>query len=63
MDGYELARRLCRHAGLAGLTLVAMTGFGAPDDVGRARAAGFHHHMVKPADLDEVQRLLAELSR
>jgi PAS domain S-box-containing protein len=59
MDGYELARQLRRTDCLEGILLVAMTGFGTPDDVERARAAGFDHHLVKPADLGAVGRLLA----
>jgi PAS domain S-box-containing protein len=59
MDGYELARRLRGQEGLGRALLVAMTGFGTQDDVRRARAAGFDHHMVKPADPGAIQRLLA----
>ncbi len=59
MDGYELARRLRGQEGAGRAVLVAMTGFGSPDDVERARAAGFDHHLVKPADLNEVRRVLA----
>jgi CheY-like chemotaxis protein len=36
--------------------LVAMTGYGQPDDRRRALEAGFDAHLVKPVDL---QRLLA----
>jgi CheY-like chemotaxis protein len=58
MDGYEVARRLRRTPGLVGVTLVAMTGFSADEDLQRARAAGFDHHLVKPADPAEVMKLL-----
>ena len=47
-DGYEVARRL-RAAGSRAL-LVALTGYAAPEDVQRARAAGFDRHLAKPAD-------------
>jgi CheY-like chemotaxis protein len=46
---------------LAGVVLVALTGFGTEEDRRQARAAGFDHHMVKPVDLDALQELLASL--
>jgi len=49
MDGYELARRIRRER--AGIRLVALTGYGQPNDVERSRAAGFDAHLVKPAEL------------
>jgi PAS domain S-box-containing protein len=58
MDGYEVARRL-RASGAAGTVLVALTGWGTPEDRRRSAAAGFDHHLVKPVEIDEVQRLLA----
>ena len=45
-DGYELARRL--RATDAGMYLVALTGYGQPDDRRRAMEAGFDAHLVKP---------------
>jgi CheY-like chemotaxis protein len=50
MDGYELARKLrARHYG-RGLLLVAVTGYGQPEDHARAGEAGFDIHLVKPLD-------------
>jgi signal transduction histidine kinase/CheY-like chemotaxis protein len=58
MDGYELAARLRRDARLAGLFLVAITGWGQEEDRRRALAAGFDAHLTKPADPDEIEALL-----
>jgi signal transduction histidine kinase len=58
MDGYEVARRL-RGRGLANAFLVAVTGYGADEDRLRAEEAGFDAHLVKPADPDTLERLLA----
>jgi CheY-like chemotaxis protein len=56
-DGYEVARRL--RAGLDGpLLLIALTGYGQPEDRRRAFAAGFDHHLTKPADPAVLLRLL-----
>lgn len=51
MSGYELARHIREQSGSADLILVAMTGFGQPEDRTRALQAGFNHHLVKPADI------------
>jgi PAS domain S-box-containing protein len=60
MDGYEVARRL--RAGEHGreMRLVALTGYGQPDDRDEARRAGFDHHLVKPADWQSVDAILAQ---
>jgi PAS domain S-box-containing protein len=50
LDGYEVARRVrADHAGRA-VRLVALTGYGLPDDLKRSRGAGFDAHLVKPVD-------------
>jgi CheY-like chemotaxis protein len=57
LDGYEVARRL-REALGSGILLIAVTGYGQPEDQSRAFAAGFDHHLTKPADPDDLVRLL-----
>ncbi|MFZ0500719.1 MAG: response regulator [Steroidobacteraceae bacterium] len=59
VDGYELARRLRATPSLAGMRLVAVTGYGQTDDRQRALAAGFDDHLVKPADLAALDRTMA----
>ena len=59
MDGYELAHRLRRQLNGQQLQLVAMTGYGRSEDREAADAAGFDIHMVKPADLEQLRRVLA----
>lgn len=59
MDGYEVARRIRRQPGGDRVVLVAMTGYGQERDRQLARDAGFDHHLVKPADLDELLRILS----
>jgi len=63
IDGYEVARRLRRRAELAGLLIVAVTGYGQDGDRQRAREAGFDHHLVKPLDLEALRLLLAGAPR
>jgi signal transduction histidine kinase len=58
MDGYQVARRLRERSGGARQLLVALTGYGQGEDRRRSQQAGFDHHLVKPLDPDELQRLL-----
>ena len=58
MSGYELAQRLRACPDLAGLRLIALSGFGQAEDQERTRAAGFDHHLVKPVDLQVLDRAL-----
>jgi CheY-like chemotaxis protein len=48
LDGYEVARRI--RAGQAGVSmrLVAVTGYGQPEDRQHAFSAGFDAHLTKP---------------
>jgi CheY-like chemotaxis protein len=58
MDGFEVARRIREQADFAGIVLIALTGWGQAEDRSRTRAAGFDHHLVKPADITSLQSLL-----
>ena len=58
MDGYQLAAEIRRRLAGQPMRLIAFTGYGSPDDVARARAAGFDAHLVKPV---EIEGLLAAL--
>jgi len=59
IDGHELARRLQQDPGMAGSVLVAVTGYGQPQDRDAALAAGFAHHLVKPLDVEVLLEVLA----
>ncbi|MGH7279350.1 MAG: ATP-binding protein, partial [Candidatus Rokuibacteriota bacterium] len=48
IDGYEVARRLRASVVGSRIYLVAVTGFGQPDDRRRAFESGFDTHVVKP---------------
>ena len=63
MDGYELARRLRRLPELRATRLIAVTGYGQPQDRERAMAAGFDEHLIKPVSTASVARALAGLAR
>src|SRR5206468_6477318 len=58
MDGFEVARRIRQMPAAERALLIALTGYGNPEDKRRAAEAGFDHHMTKPADFEALERLL-----
>jgi PAS domain S-box-containing protein len=61
MNGYDVARRLRDMPGLAGVTLIAFTGYGQEEDRRRVREAGFDYHLVKPAAAAELMKIIDAL--
>ncbi|QKT04075.1 PAS domain-containing protein [Ectothiorhodospiraceae bacterium 2226] len=59
MDGYEVAARLRAEHG-ARPYLVAFSGYGQAQDIARAKAAGFDHHLLKPGTFERVEALIAQ---
>lgn len=62
VNGYEVARRVRGEPWGAGVYLVALTGLGTPEDRARAQEAGFHTHLVKPVDVDALERIVASVA-
>jgi CheY-like chemotaxis protein len=60
IDGYEVARRI-RASGSPRPLLIALTGYGQPEDRKRATEAGFNSLLVKPVDPSALTDLLATL--
>jgi two-component system CheB/CheR fusion protein len=61
MDGYEVARRLaasCRRKPY----LIAVSGFGGDDARQRSAEAGIDLYLLKPADPEQLLRILRNLS-
>ena len=54
VDGYALARMARQTPEAKATYLVALTGYGRPEDRQRALAAGFDAHMIKPVDPDRL---------
>jgi CheY-like chemotaxis protein len=61
LDGYEVAKKL-RAVFADQIFLVALTGYGQEDDLRAALDAGFDAHLVKPADIRELSRLLSRIA-
>ncbi|OFX25890.1 MAG: hypothetical protein A2V77_09725 [Anaeromyxobacter sp. RBG_16_69_14] len=60
ISGYDLARSLRADPSMEAC-LVAVTGYGQPQDRENALRSGFEHHLTKPYDHDDLQKLLADL--
>jgi PAS domain S-box-containing protein len=61
MSGYELASQLRRDPALRSLRLIALSGYGQPEDRRRSREAGFDDHLVKPVDFTALESILRGL--
>jgi two-component system CheB/CheR fusion protein len=59
MDGFEVARAFRADDALSGTRLIALSGYALPEDVQRAREAGFDQHVAKPPSLERLEEVLA----
>jgi two-component system CheB/CheR fusion protein len=63
LDGYRVVELLRADARTRGCLIVAVTGWGRPEDVARAHAAGFDEHVLKPIRVDKVRLFLRGIAR
>jgi PAS domain S-box-containing protein len=57
-NGYEVISKAKRQGPVKA---AAITGFGTDEDVRRSKEAGFDFHLIKPVDLEELQRVLEQV--
>jgi two-component system, sensor histidine kinase len=62
LDGYEVARRLRASPGGRRMGLVALTGYGQPEDQRKAFDAGFDAHLTKPVAPERLKQVMAGLT-
>jgi signal transduction histidine kinase len=58
LDGYQVASEVRTKLG-RDVVLIAVSGFGQPEDKRKALEAGFDDHITKPADVQDIENLLA----
>jgi CheY-like chemotaxis protein len=63
MDGCEVARRIRKNPNYDHVVLIALTGWGQTEDRQRTQAAGFNHHLVKPADITDLRSILGSIAK
>ena len=56
LSGPEVAERIRAHPRGQAVMLVAVTGYGQPEDRARSQAAGFDLHAVKPVDVESLMQ-------
>ncbi len=59
VDGYALAREVHARFDGAAPALIALTGYGADEDVRRAKEAGFARHLTKPVEVAELAAIVS----
>jgi PAS domain S-box-containing protein len=59
MDGYEVGRAIREDPRFDDVLIVALTGYGQEEDRRRSREAGIDEHLVKPAAIEDIERMLA----
>jgi len=62
MDGYQLVGRLRTVPLVAGAAMIALSGYGQPQDMAASKRAGFTRHLVKPVDVGQLLALLDEVA-
>jgi CheY-like chemotaxis protein len=62
MSGMQAASAMRRLPELDGTRLVALSGYGQQSDRENALAAGFDHHLTKPATLETLRAAITELT-
>jgi len=61
LNGFEACRQIREQPWSKTIVIVALTGWGQDDDRRKSLEAGFDGHLVKPANYDELTRLLDTL--
>jgi DNA-binding response OmpR family regulator len=58
LDGFDVAAEVRKTDQLRTVFLIALSGYGQPEDKARSKSAGFDLHLVKPTDFDALLELL-----
>jgi two-component system CheB/CheR fusion protein len=58
MDGYQVARAIRADDQLRNVRLIALTGYALPQDLAKAKEAGFDQHLAKPPSLEKLEEVM-----
>ena len=58
LDGYDVAQKIRDHEHLKSTFLIALSGYGRPEDKEKSKSAGFNEHFTKPTDFDALISLI-----
>jgi chemotaxis methyl-accepting protein methylase/CheY-like chemotaxis protein len=62
MDGYQVARAIRADSELRSVHLIALTGYALPQDLAKAKEAGFDQHVAKPPSMEKLEEVLENSS-
>ena len=62
LNGFEVAERIRQHPLLTNTVLVALTGYGQKTDRQQSEKSGFDHHLAKPANFHEIEKILENVA-
>jgi CheY-like chemotaxis protein len=63
LDGYDVAQKIREHERLKSTFLIALSGYGRPEDKEKSKSAGFNEHFTKPTDFDALIVLINNFDR
>lgn len=61
MDGHEAARAIRALPGGQSVYLIALSGWGRPEDIEHSISCGFNQHLTKPANIEKLLTLVGEV--
>lgn len=62
-NGYDVCRHIRLQSWGSQVIIAALTGWGQDEDKRRSQEAGFNHHLVKPVDPGDLEKLLEDLRK
>ncbi|MEP6900582.1 MAG: response regulator [Actinomycetota bacterium] len=62
-NGYDVAEEIRRNEQTKSIFLIALSGYGRPEDKEKSKTAGFDSHFLKPTDFDALIELLNNFDR
>ena len=63
LDGFDVAAEVRKQEHLKSVFLIALSGYGQPEDKAKSKLAGFDLHLVKPTDFYALLELLKNYDR
>lgn len=63
LDGYDVAKKIRQNEQTKSIFLIALSGYGRPEDKEKSKSAGFDAHLVKPTDFDALLKLINNFNR
>ena len=63
MNGYEICKAMKADPLFGNTIFIAQTGWGQDEHKKRSREAGFHYHLVKPVNINDLQEIVSNYNK